>query len=494
FQRALSEQTPIQFEYLYLTWNRWYEHRVYPSSDGLTVFVAEITERKQAELMLVEQKRLLELSEERLSLAIEGADMVTWDADLQTGKTIWSANHFCILGYEPVASGEAAIAMWQSRVHPDDLESVMQAWEIAQRERSLYNPEYRIIRADNGQVVWLGATGRFLYDQAGQAVRFVGICFDITNRKQAEAALVESQQRLQAIVNAIPHAIWVLGANGEFRFSNQQWLNYYGVPFPEAMATGWRQLPPDDLEAVQQRWQMAMADGIPYETEFRWCFADSSERWYLCRAEPIRNESGQIVEWVGTNTDITHLKRVEADWQESQRFMQQVTETLPGLLYVYDLIEQRNVYINRQVLELLGYTPEQLQAMGSDITPNMVHPDDLPGVMAHLAAFNTAQPGEVLEFEHRAKHANGEWRWLFSRSLVFNRTLTGDAQQILGVSFDITDRKQAEAALQQREAELRLVTNAVPALISFVDSDQRYRFNNRAYEEWFGHPATEVYG
>lgn len=254
-------------------------------------------------LLVLRSSEKLSESEERLSLALSAADMATWDADLSTGQTIFSAQHFQILGYDRATDGAPTVEMCMSRVHPDDLAAVTQAWETAQRERSLYCIEYRLVRADSGRIVWVAATGQFLDNQAGEAMRFVGVMFDITERKQTEIALVESQQRLQSIVDAIPHAVWVVGADGESRFNNQQWLNYYGMSYPEARAIGWSQIDPDELAAIQQQWQLSMQTGMPYETEICWHFGGESKRWYLSRAEPIRDRSGQIVEWVGTNID-----------------------------------------------------------------------------------------------------------------------------------------------------------------------------------------------
>jgi PAS domain S-box-containing protein len=398
-------------------------------------------------------------SEERLNLALTAADMATWDADLSTGKTIWSGDRFQILGYDPATDGAPTVKMWLNRIHPDDRSSVMQTWAIAHRERSLFCSEHRFVRADTGAVVWVAATGRFLASQAGAAIRFVGVMFDISLRKQAEIAVVESQQRSQAILDAIPHAVWVLGADGEFRSNNQQWLNYYGMSFPEATATGWSQVDPDELAATQQLWQLSMQTGMPYEAEFCWHFGGESKRCYLTRAEPIRDRSGEIVEWVGTNTDITHLKQIEAALQESQEFVQKIAETLPGMLYVYDPIEQRNIYINRQSLEVLGYTPEQLQELGSDISATLVHPDDLASMTVYLEGFQAVQIGEVREWESRRRHANGKWRWLLTRSTVFGKTPVGDTQQIIGISIDITERKQAEAALLLYQERLAFVLN-----------------------------------
>ncbi|WP_181243979.1 PAS domain-containing protein, partial [Chamaesiphon polymorphus] len=430
----------------------------------------------------IDRKRSIEKlaeSEERLNLALTAADMVTWDADLSTGQIVLSANHSQILGYDLATADALTVEMCLRCIHPDDLAAVTQTWETARRERSLFCSEHRFVRADNGRVVWVAATGHFLENQAGSAKRFVGTIFDISERKQAEIALIESQQRLQSIVDAIPHAVWVLGADGEFHFNNQQWLNYYGMSFPEAMATQWSQLDPDEFAAIQQQWQLSLQTGMPYEAEFCWHFGGESKRWYLTRAEPIRDPSGQIVEWVGTNTDITNLKQVEAALQESQKFAQKLTEALPGAMYVYDIIEQRNIYANPQTLEMLGYTPEQLNALESEIAQIVVHPDDLASMMAYLEGFDTVQGGKVRELEYRARHTNGEWRWLLSRSTAFNRTPAGATQQILGVSIDITDRKVAELEIERlnhdlaaQTDELQTILDTLPVGVAIADDPQ----------------------
>jgi PAS domain S-box-containing protein len=188
--------------------------------------------------------------------------------------------------------------------------------------------------------------------------------------------------------------------------------------------------------------------------------------------------------------ELAERKRAEAALQESQQFVQKIADTMPGMLYVYDLVEQRNIYSNRYSLELLGYTPEQLEEMGTDITPSIVHPDDLPSAMAYQAQFNTVLPGEVLEIEYRVRQANDEWCWLLSRSMVFSTTPAGNTQQILGVSINITDRKRAEEALNQSQLlvqrqlmEIEAIYQTAPIGMAVLDQELRFvRLNQRLAE------------
>ncbi len=157
---------------------------------ALAALQQETDTRRQTEQVLREH-------EERLRLAMQGAGMGTWDLNLRTGKAVWSETQFRMLGYEPAPSGEASREMWLCRVHPDDRRHVLEAQEKARREHSLHCAEYRIRRHDSQNPVWLSVFGRFLYDDQGEAVRFVGVSFDISRRKELESEVLRIAEREQ---------------------------------------------------------------------------------------------------------------------------------------------------------------------------------------------------------------------------------------------------------------------------------------------------------
>jgi PAS domain S-box-containing protein len=147
--------------------------------------------REIAERDLISQA--LEESEERLRLAMEGAGMGTFDVNLQTGKVVWSATHLRMLGYETMSGRQTTVDLWNSCIHPDDRARVLEAREQALERHSAYSIEYRIHRADNGEAAWLAVFGRYYYNESGEAVRFLGVAFDITRRKELEREAVQRE-------------------------------------------------------------------------------------------------------------------------------------------------------------------------------------------------------------------------------------------------------------------------------------------------------------
>ncbi len=152
-------------------------------------------------------------------------------------------------------------------------------------------------------------------------------------------------------------------------------------------------------------------------------------------------------------------QRVEEELRSSQHFIQQIADAAPYLLYIYDLTEQRNVYVNGQASKLLGYTPQEILQMETALFSSLVYPQDLHRVRVHLLKFPSARDGDILELDYRLKHRSGEWRHFRCRDQVFARTAEGSPKQIFGTAQDITEYKRAEEALrQQNERELLMAT------------------------------------
>ena len=144
--------------------------------------------------------------------------------------------------------------------------------------------------------------------------------------------------------------------------------------------------------------------------------------------------------------DITDRKSAEADLKESRRFAERIAETTPSVLFVYDLIERRNVYANQRTLDVLGYTPKEIEDMGADFIPRLMHPDDLALLPMLEREYPLREDGDVFGHVFRFKHKNGQWRWIHRTATIFSRTSNGQPKQILGTATDITRFKKRSAS------------------------------------------------
>jgi len=168
--------------------------------EAVSNYVAMAKERRRLLQETRQRAEQVAEQEERLRFATEGAGMGAWDVDLQTGRVIWNRQNALLLGYEPDFC-KASIKHWWALVHDDDRTSVRRAMNNARSSGSLYQAEHRIRRADTGEVRWLAPFGRIHSDKDGRPTRFVGVTFDITERKQAEIQRQEWTRELERRVN-----------------------------------------------------------------------------------------------------------------------------------------------------------------------------------------------------------------------------------------------------------------------------------------------------
>lgn len=172
--------------------------------------------------------------------------------------------------------------------------------------------------------------------------------------------------------------------------------------------------------------------------------------------------------------ELSDRQKAEQTLRENQKLIQRITDSSPNIIYLYNVQKHINVYANQSIYSILGYKPQEVQSMEANFLPNLVHPEDLAKFSANLAILNNAVDGEVTDIEYRIRHANGEWRWLYSRDSVFSRDADGQVLLTIGAAQDITDRKRAEEALQRSEAHQRALISAIPDLIMRINREGVY--------------------
>ncbi|GFE68086.1 PAS domain S-box protein [Chroococcus sp. FPU101] len=204
-------------------------------------------------------------------------------------------------------------------------------------------------------------------------------------------------------------------------------------------------------------------------------------------------QDGYLIRAWGNQRDISDQKLAEEQLRESEKFLKGINETAPNLLYIYDLNERRNLYVSPQIFPMLGVLPKDVQGIGSQLFAELFHPEDLEQIVQHHDRIRAAREDEIFTIEYRMKHSSGQWRWLASRDLIFARDELGKPVQILGSAIDITERKQAETALLESEAQFRLLANTVPQLIWTAQADGGIDYLNEQWLEYTGIQAQAFY-
>ncbi len=326
------------------------------------------------------------------------------------------------------------------------------------------------------------------FSENNRAESVLVVTRDITSLKEAQMALARTEELSRIVLENFPNGgVFLFDPDLRYSLAQGTGLSRLGMT-PELLEgkTIWEVFSPEICATIEPLYRRALTgNGSVTEVNFR-------DHIYKIHILPVRNKQGEV--WAGMvmTQDITEQKQTEEKLQKNQRFIQKVADTVPGLLYVYDLIEQRNIYLNHQVAELLGYTPNEIQQMRDQIFSQLMHPEDLQRLPSQLEQIQQLKDGEIIEFEFRMRHANGEWHWFGDRSMVFNRTATGLPHQLLGLAQDITERKQSEINLRSANERFRLATTAVNGLIYDWDLQTNIIERTEGLTKMLGYLPEEV--
>jgi PAS domain S-box-containing protein len=260
--------------------------------------------------------------------------------------------------------------------------------------------------------------------------------------------------------------------------------------------------PPEELEVIQTAFDQALK-GLSPPTGFELKFQRKNGQRFaaLVQPVPINDHQGELLGWVASVQDISHLKDTEAALREREQFIARVAQAVPEVIHVYDFREKRTVYSNQNGIAILGCTPQQIEEMGGDLLMRIMHPEDLQKIPEWFSRWEWARDGQILEAEFRLRSAFGEYRWFQSRDTVFKRDEQGRVLQIIGAATDVTERKLSTTASQQAETDLResehryrLLADYSTDLITREDPNGVFRYMSPACVRFIGYPPNELIG
>jgi len=305
------------------------------------------------------------------------------------------------------------------------------------------------------------------------------------NGRQKQNAF-ERDLNLRLVTQTIPGMLWSATPAGDVDYCNRQCLDFTAMSGEEARGWGWvTAIYPDDRNNLIERWRSSLTSGKSLDVEARIRRFDGAYRWFLFRANPLRDESGKIVAWYGTNIDIEDRKRAEELLRAKELSWRQIVDNIPGLVHTTSVTGEPE-FINKQVLEYFGKPADQLKDWSRI---DIVHPDDLPRAIEALK--KSIETGEPYEIEQRNRNADGDYRWFQARAHAA-RSTEGEIVGWYWLLTDIEDRKRAEEKLRQSEAELRTITDAIRQPIMVLAPDGTPLYANQVALDYTGLARDEV--
>jgi diguanylate cyclase (GGDEF)-like protein/PAS domain S-box-containing protein len=425
---------------------------------------------------------------------------------------------------------------WKDIVHPDDVATTVDRWKNALEVGEAYEHEYRM-RGKDGVYRWFLVRANPIHGADGRIIKWFGTTTDIEDQKHSQQVLEEQvrerteqlaeaktrlseEQYFRTMTDALPEIIWTADPQGSVDYINPR-VDYIGRTADQIRGSGWTSvIHSDDLPAVAEKWQRSIRTGDTFEIEYRLQGKDGSFRWFLVRANPIRNEAGQITRWIGICTDIegqkhnqevleqqvlrrtTQLADANTRLKEEQYF-RTMANALPDVIWTADAAGTLD-YVNR-TFEFSGRSFDQIMGMG---WVNAIHADDLPSVMAKWET--SLRTKEAYEMEYRLKGKEGVYRWFLVRANPI-RNAKGELLKWIGTCTDIETQKQSQKILEQhlverttqladanerlhKESYFRLMADAVPQLIWTSDAQGNVDYCNRYTLDYAGLTIDELGG
>lgn len=422
-------------------------------------YILDLTETKRAEASVRDRER-------ELSQLVDLVPSHVWRLTPDGQPTFFNKRMTDYLGGDvddpsPLLSNglEGLIAA----VHPDDGAAFRRVLADSLATGEPFAMRYRLRRAD-GVWHWMSSRAEPLRDPTGRILQWYGVCHDIDDQVRAEAALQLREQELKRLVDTVPAMIWCTTPEGRPSYFNRRMTEVVGVSVADLITPeGSRSLAdihPDHRAEVDEALARAFATGTPLTMTFRQLRSDGSYRWTEARAEPLRDDTGDIRQWYGVCVDIDDRMSANETLREREKFLWHLVETLPAMVDCA-APDGEPIYRSQQLREFLGYDLESLgDGPRSRLAQTLdagVHPDDLASVKRDYA--HSLATGEPYARRHRLRRFDGAYRWMETRAAPM-RDASGAIVQWNVICLDIDGEVRAQEDLRLAQERLARASQA----------------------------------
>lgn len=425
--------------------------------------------------------RLLQEREMRLRLAVEASDLGLWTWDVATDAVTWSPEVYRML---EVAEGSVSPTgtMFFGMIHPDDSQRVEAAVKAAARDRTLYRTEFRLRRPD-GKQLWLENRGRALYDANGAPLRMLGTVADITERKRGEQALAYSEAFASKVVEASADCVAGLHADGQVI-----WMNAHGRAVLGLSESGagpdFSQLwvDADEQQSARHAPSAAAAGNTGrFVGELK---IAGQRRWFDVVITALPTSATAAQQLLCVARDITDARVADDERRRLQEMMQSVLDGSNALVFAKDL-EGKYFLSNRAWRRFVGMSDER-RVSDLDLFPHDVV------AMLREHDFIALRSKAPVNFEESTVVGGRVVTYMVSKFPLLDDE--GKPYAVCGVAIDVTQLKETQRALAQREVELQNLADNSPDIIARLDREGRHVFVSAAVERALGRSPVEVVG
>ena len=412
-------------------------------------------------------------SAEFLEFAQAAGGFGVFEMNLATGHIKGTSLFFELIGLE-CRDMTLTREEWLASIHPEDLESVVQALSTAVTSGSGYETEYRTITA-GGEIRWLAGRGQVLLGAEGYDTRAIGTITDITERKQLEDKLRYATESLNIAQTAAGVATFDFDFRRNIRICSDNFRELLGIS-PTTQLDDLNRLlsrvHPDDFARVRSAPLETTPQDPSYRCEYRVVLADDSERWIGEKAKVSRNDLGEVERIVGAIVDISDLKRTKAALGSVELRLERALRGTQDGLWEIDLITNVSWY-GLGFADLLGYSAEELTSSREHFE-TLIHPQDRERVKASLE--NHLEQRAVYDLEFRVRHKAGHYEWIRARGQA-ERAADGTPLRLAGAMQLITERKLAEQATVDAKLAAEAANRAKSSFLANLSHEIRTPMN-----------------
>lgn len=432
-------------------------------------------------------------TEERYRGLVENIDEIFYTVKLTdepfAGKVLFVSEQIeRLLGYAPDEFIKKP-KLWLEIVHPEDLHVMVESRQKIIESREGVTREYRVRHKKTGEYIWLEDKVAPQFDGTGKVVGLQKVARDITQRKRAEEALREANERFELAASAVDSAIydWDLDKNTTVWTSGLKEVFGYSPEQPAAQSDWWLEhLHPEDRDRVRKEIEPCIERGEDAVTEYRFLSSSGEYRYVLDRARMVKNQAGKVVRVVGSMADVTDYKRAEEALRQNEARLQTIVSNEPECVKIVSS-DGRLLEMNQAGLRMIK--ADSLDQVAGKPMANLLHSDDREAFLEFHQHVCDGQSGSL---QFRILDLKGELHWMESSSAPL-RDAGGNTTSVLSVTRDITERKKAEEELQRSEERYRsLITQSSEGIFIVDPHSKKIQEANLVFLSMLGYTQAEV--